>query len=272
MALGYDVPGHIRRLPGGVAMNVAMTLIPFGLKPTVLTAIGTDPEGDELMAACRGRGVDTSFALRDAALPTDKYMAIEDANGLVSAIADAGSLERAGDRILEPLRDGRLASHEAPWSGPAVLDGNLSADLLAAIAKSPDLARADLRVVPASPGKASRLRPIMAMQNAVFYVNVTEAQLMLNQSFKDCAAAADAFLAEGCARVVITDGGKAVCDASTDARYSALPPKVEIHRVTGAGDTFMAAHIASEMAGSDPAQALTDAVAAAAAFVSGTGA
>ena len=32
MRLGSDVPGRITRLPGGVAMNIAMTLARFGLR------------------------------------------------------------------------------------------------------------------------------------------------------------------------------------------------------------------------------------------------
>ena len=30
---GSDVPGKIKRLPGGVALNIAMTLCQFGFKP-----------------------------------------------------------------------------------------------------------------------------------------------------------------------------------------------------------------------------------------------
>ncbi|MEO0829597.1 MAG: PfkB family carbohydrate kinase, partial [Pseudomonadota bacterium] len=48
MRVGSDVPGRITRLPGGVAMNIAMTLARFGLTPALLTAIGKDAEGQEL--------------------------------------------------------------------------------------------------------------------------------------------------------------------------------------------------------------------------------
>jgi pseudouridine kinase len=44
---------------------------------------------------------------------------------------------------------------------------------------------------------------------------------------------------------------------------------VKVARVTGAGDTFMAAHIAAEARGADNAQALNAAVEAAATYVSG---
>lgn len=268
MELGYDVPGGILRLPGGVAMNVAQTLIRFGVRPAVLTAIGTDAEGDGLMAACAGLGVDARYALRDPTLPTDRYMAIEDASGLIAAIADAQSLERAGGAILEPLRDGRLADAAALWTGPVVLDGNLAPAVLAEIADSAVLAQADLRVVPASPGKAARLRPLMTMDNATLYVNLTEAGLMLNKTFATSAEAAQEFLCNGTARVLITAGEHTATDACPLEMHRATPPAVHALRITGAGDTFMAAHIAAELSGHGRGYALEAAVQAAASYVS----
>ncbi|MEM8958784.1 MAG: PfkB family carbohydrate kinase [Pseudomonadota bacterium] len=268
MATGYDVPGAIRRLPGGVAMNVAMTLIRFGLRPAVLTAIGTDPEGEQLMAACAERGVDARFALRDPDLPTDRYMAIEDTAGLIAAVADARSLERAGAAILGPLEDGRLASTAAPWTGPVVLDGNLDIAVLEQIASSDVLAKADLRLVPASPGKASRLRPFLGVGNATLYVNLTEAGLILNHEFEDSADAAKAMLSSGAARVLITDGAAAATDACAEEMHRTKPPEVFPKRITGAGDTFMAAHIAAELAGHGRAYALEAAIQAASTYVS----
>ena len=47
------------------------------------------------------------------------------------------------------------------------------------------------------------------------------------------------------------------------------PPQVQVARITGAGDTFMAAHIAAELRGLTPEAALTDALAATALYVSG---
>ena len=35
MRLGSDVPGRITRIPGGVAMNIAITLRRFGLTPVL---------------------------------------------------------------------------------------------------------------------------------------------------------------------------------------------------------------------------------------------
>ncbi|MEO1798354.1 MAG: PfkB family carbohydrate kinase, partial [Pseudomonadota bacterium] len=89
MRVGSDVPGRITRLPGGVALNIAMTLHGFGLSTALLAAVGRDEEGEDLIKAVRALGLITDFTYRSADLPTDRYMAIEGANGLISAIADA---------------------------------------------------------------------------------------------------------------------------------------------------------------------------------------
>ena len=63
------------------------------------------------------------------------------------------------------------------------LDGNLTQALLAEIARSPLFAAADLRVAPASPGKAERLAPLLAQPNATIYVNLEEAGILCQRSF-----------------------------------------------------------------------------------------
>lgn len=269
MRVGSDVPGRITRVPGGVAMNVAMTFRRFGLKPVLLTAIGQDPAGDELIRAAKTFGMDTSHVYRSPDLPTDQYMAVEGANGLIAAIADAHSLEAAGDKILRPLADGRFGSAEAPYPGLAVLDGNLTLGLLSEIADSPLFATADLRVAPASPGKAERLLPLLAMPNATLYVNLEEAGILCHTTFTEAPKAAQALLARGAARVVVTDGGGPAAYAHEGRIDTADPPQVLVTRVTGAGDTLMAAHIAAEARGEAPEDALRTALSAAAAFVSG---
>lgn len=269
MRQGSDVPGRITRLPGGVALNVAMTLMRFGMTPVLLTAIGRDPEGDELISACEGHGLITSHIYRSDDLPTDRYMAVEGANGLIAAIADAHSLEMAGAKILTPLQDGRLGSAEAPFQGFAVLDGNLTLSLLEDIAISPLFAQADLRVAPASPGKAERLLPFLAHDGATLYVNLEEAGLLCQRSFETSAQAAEGLLDRGAKRALVTDGGRSASDASSYGIITQTPPEVLVTRVTGAGDTFMAAHIAAEANGADYPTALNSALQAAAAYVSG---
>lgn len=269
MDVGYDVPGRITRLPGGVAMNIAMTLRRFGLTPALLSAVGRDVEGEELIATCTRMGLATDHIYRSADLPTDLYMAIEGGNGLIAAIADAHSLEAAGDKILRPLLDGSLGSAAQPYGGAIALDGNLTESLLGEIARSPAFSRADLRVAPASPGKAERLIPLLTHSCATLYVNREEAGLICLAKFDTATDAAQALMARGAHRVLVTDGGDNAVLADAQGLIEQQPPKVLVARVTGAGDTFMAAHIASELAGQCRADALEAALQAAAQYVSG---
>lgn len=270
MRLGSDVPGRITRLPGGVAMNIAMTLRRFGMTPALLTAIGRDPEGDDLVAACDRLGLVTAHVYRSDDLPTDRYMAIEGANGLIAAIADAHSLEAAGEKILRPLAEGPLGRADAPWSGPIALDGNLTEGLLADIATSPLFARADLRVAPASPGKAGRLLPLIGHPAATLYVNLDEANILARAEAASAPEAAEALLARGAGHVLVTHGGQLAAEGRQGAGViTGQPPQVLVTRVTGAGDTFMAAHLVAERRGATRQQALDEALRAAATYVSG---
>lgn len=269
MAAGHDRPGRIRRVPGGVALNIAIAFARLGLAPQVLTVLGQDPDGDSLLATADKEGVDLRLALRHPTLPTDAYMAVEGANGLVAAIADAHSLEAAGKAILAPLSDGRLGHAEAPFAGTIALDGNLTQEILADISMSPLFSEADLRVAPASPGKAERLRPFVRAGRGTLYVNREEANLLTGAEALEAETAARALIGLGAARVVVTDGIAQAVDLCQTECHRAMPPKIVPQRVTGAGDTLMAVHIAAELRGTDRASALQEATRAAAKFVSG---
>lgn len=269
MDKGSDVPGRITRLPGGVALNIAMTLSRFDISCGLLSAIGCDSEGVALMAACEEHGLITDHVYRPQHLPTDRYMAIEDEAGLVAALADAHSLEAAGDAILTPLEDGSLGSAGRPFAGILALDGNLTEALLSDIAQRPSFAAADLRIAPASPGKARRLRPLMGHGGATLYVNREEAGLITGTSPRDAGEGASALIAAGATRVLVTDGARMAVDASLGEVHKAPARKVAQRRITGAGDTFMAAHIAAELRGAARPEALECAQDEAARYVAG---
>lgn len=266
MRKGSDMPGRITRLPGGVALNIGMAFARFGLKPELLSAVGQDAEGDELILACKARGLGTRYIYRSDDLPTDQYMAVEGSDGLIAAIADAHSLESAGDKILRPLSNGALPS---PYRGTIALDGNLTLELLDQIANSAVFAHADLRVAPASPGKALRLRPFILARRGTLYVNLEEAGLLCQTSFATSKDAARNLLDRGACRVVVTNGAEAATVGSEAGLLTQTPPPVVVTRITGAGDTLMAAHIAAERRGLAPDHALEEALAAAALYVSG---
>lgn len=270
MRVGHDVAGRITRLAGGVAYNIAQELVHLGMRPILLTSVGKDDAGRELMAHCASMGMETAHVHVSDHYSTDAYMAIEGHNGLIAAIADAHSLEQVGDAILAPLAQSDLGDAANPYSGTVIVDGNLTSDLLTDLAHSPLLARADVRVVPASPGKATRLLAFLGGPQATLYVNRIEAEIICGLSLATAQEAAAALVAKGAARVIVTDGSQPACDMTADGiAVTCDVPRVTVARVTGAGDTLVAAHVHAEMNATPRAEALKAAVAAASRYVSG---
>ena len=270
LAPGDDVGGRIRRMPGGVALNIALALARQGLPAAMLSSVGRDSSGAALLAEAGRRGVDTRWVWRNGDLPTDSYLAIESPDGLVAAIADAGCVETAGAEILAPLRDGRLGDRTHPWSGTLILDGNLTPATLAGLGDDPCLSAVDLRIAPASPDKVARLRPLLGHPRATFHLNRAEAEALAGRSFPGALDAARAVIALGARRALVTDGANAAADACNGAPIlTETPPPVAALRVTGAGDAFVAAHIVAERAGASRTEALRAAIGASATHVSG---
>jgi len=266
---GHDVPGRITRQLGGVALNVALALSTRGRSSGVLSAVGRDPSGDRLITSAIGAGIDCSNVTRIDD-PTDSYLAVEDARGEVFvAVADCASLERAGDDVLAPLRDGRLGAEDAPYQGRLVIDGNFAQDLLNSLLHDPCLRAAKLALVPASPGKATWLSRIMTHPGATLYVNRIEAEILCSAKFDTALQAADALRHAGAAEVVVTDSHRAAASAGPGHSATHTPPQITARTTTGAGDAFLAAHLDHIDRASDPQTALAEAVTAAAAHVSG---
>ena len=269
MKRGHDVPGRILRIPGGVAMNIAMALRTHDLPVRLLSALGDDGPGRELLQEAALRGMDASLVHISREHPTDQYMAIEGANGLIAAIADCHSLERMSDEVIAPMRDGRVGSEADPFDGLIVCEGNLPTDALSSIAGDPCFAAADIRLAPASPGKADRLLPFMTHPHATVYVNLIEARILLgDKTIPDALGAAQALHGRGLYRAVVTDGDQPAGIASAEGTLTGTPPTVEVLRVTGAGDVFMASHIAAEVRGQTGQDALDFALQSTATYIS----
>ncbi|MCF6304506.1 MAG: PfkB family carbohydrate kinase [Rhodobacteraceae bacterium] len=260
MVDGADIAGIIRRRMGGVALNVAVALVRSGQPAALLTAIGNDPEGDALIKALEAEGVDCAFVTR-CDDPTDSYLAVEHPDGnIFAAIADCASLEKAGESILAPLNDGRLASAQNPWQGSIVVDGNIPVSVMEKLAASDAVVGADLSFVPASPGKARRMRSALKAAQATLFVNLGEAEILCDSKFSDSNIAASALLALGAGRAIVTDGPNSATICTRQTSISLTPPPVKSHSTTGAGDVFLAAVLTAEQ---DPKNSIHDALQAA---------
>ena len=268
MNLAADQPGKIIRIPGGVALNLAMSLQQNGFNSLILSVIGKDHEGDQLIEELKSRRIITDYIYRTNEFPTDSYMAIEGSNGLVGAIADTQTLEKCEKNIFSPLQNGTLGDVKNPWSGLIALDGNLTETLLKQINTDSLFKKADIRIAPASPGKALRLRTCLNGNVGTVYVNLEEANLILNQNHKTSRLAAKALTNIGFRRAIVTNGEKPVTVSENHNLISLTPPIVKVTRVTGAGDVFMASHIQAEIVGQKNKNAIISALNQTAKYIS----
>jgi pseudouridine kinase len=264
IAPGGDVPGTVTRSPGGVALNIALGVAVEGMRPGLLASVGTDAQGADLIAAATAAGIDCTHLQRLPGRATDLYLAIEGPEGLVAAVADSGTLEAGASAIDAPFAPGGAL---AAWAGPLVLDGNLPVSVLARLMQHPGPSAAPLCLVPASPAKAARLRGLLGHPRLTIHGNVTEAAALIGKDIADAETAAQALCALGFARAVVTDGAGPAADAGRGHLVTRQPPKVAVCRVTGAGDRFIAAHIAATIRGAAPEDALAIALERSADFV-----
>ena len=107
---GDDVGGFIKRIPGGVAFNIAQNLVNLKINPCLLGFLGNDSAGIQLTSYCQNLGINTDYIYRSDNFITDNYVAIEDSEGVVAAIANAHSLESVGSEILKPLKSKQFSS------------------------------------------------------------------------------------------------------------------------------------------------------------------
>ena len=247
---GDDVCGKIRTSVGGVAFNICKQLALSGFKNVeLLTALGDDTKGRTIIDFCSELGIitDNIYICNDS--ETDSYLAIEDIHGLKAAIAHIFNVEEFGDRILKPLEIGAVQINSEPSNNLIVLDGNLSISTLSKIAKNKKIMNYDIRVASASSSKASRLKPFLSLPNVTIYCNMTEAENLCDLRFQDTEQASTYLLKKGLGRAIVTNGDKHICDASIHHEpISIVPPKVtNINHITGAGDYFLACHIANEI-------------------------
>jgi sugar/nucleoside kinase (ribokinase family) len=250
---GPDTPGVVRTRPGGVALNVALALAALGIAVTLVSAVGDDAEGRALLSLLAAAGVDAGGVLVYPGLATGRYVAVERSDGeLAAAVADAATLDGMAPEHL-PLD--RLAPADA-W----LMEANLPPAALRALAAR--AGRPALYADAASAAKASKLHPILTRLDGV-YCNRAEAEAICATGLNAARAAAEALLARGARRAVVTDGPLPAADAGAHGVVTLRPDRTQVRSVTGAGDALIAAHLAATLRGARPDEALAAGLAAA---------
>jgi pseudouridine kinase len=248
-AMGTSNPGATMLAPGGVARNIAHNLALLGVKAALISVVGRDAFGAQLVAATAAAGVDTAGVRRTADV-TGSYSAALDARGqLILGVAAMGILERLTPRRLAAVR-ARLAGADL-----LVADTNLplaTLDWLIGCTADRGL-RLALETV--SVPKCGRLKPLLAAGRPLFalFCNRAEATALTGRS--DLRAAATRLHERGVRHVGIGLGrrGMFVSDGARPRIVAALPARVV--DVTGAGDAAVAGALYGLLRGHDLAAA-----------------
>jgi len=247
---GSSNASEIRTSHGGVARNVAENLARLGAPVTLLTAVGDDSVGDDLLRHADEIGIDISRALRVPGESSGIYLAALDMTGdLALGLDDLRIVERLSSAYLEANAD---AFDEADL---IVLDMNLEADAFDTALRLARIAGKPVCVDPTSDERAARLAPFLA-QIDIITPNMTEAEAILTAIGRDypnehesltgiqdpdrALQTARRLVHLGVNMVVVTQAERGACYA-TEFESGQLPAvKVRIADTTGAGDALTA--------------------------------
>lgn len=261
-ALGVSNPGSARRMAGGVGLNVAAALARLGHPVRLVSRVGSDADGDAIIAAARGAGVDTSFVGVSQRSPSAAYHAVlDDVGGLVIGIAAMAICDEITAAAVAPAT--QQSSPDELW----VIDANLPAETLAFLVGEAASSGRAVAALAVSPAKAVRLGTLVDRLTLLF-ANRREAAAILGIADGDRQPAATelaaAFGGAKASNVVITNSTDAVVVASGGEVRSFVPLKARVKSVNGAGDALAAGTLHGIASGRNLFEAVMSGLAAAA--------
>lgn len=235
---GSSNPGSAQLSPGGVGRNVAEVIARLGTPCDLISAVGDDPLGAEVVAHTADAGVDVTH-VRHREMRTGTYAAILAPGGeLVMAVADMAATELVSPLAVE------AAAALIRGASLLVLDGNL---LAATVEYAIELAvAAQVRVVldPVSVPKSERLRPVL--RAGIDLITPNRAELaalagMPTRTEDQVEAAVEALLTRGVGAVWVRLGRDGSLLVGPSGGWRLPSPAADAVDVTGAGDAMLGA-------------------------------
>ncbi len=239
---GTSNPARIRTSYGGVARNVAENLARLGQPVSLITVVGEDMTGDDILAYTEQAGVDISAVLRTAEYPTGFYMGVLDPRGrLEFAVDDMRSISR--------LTPEHLREQEALFKSSALLfvDSNLPEKTLRTAFSLARRAKLPVCADPTSTGLAEKLKKYIPRITLVT-PNTREAGVLVDRELhasdrESALEAARSLVSQGTEIAMITMAEFGVCYATVDTNGHIPAIRTRITDPTGAGDALTSAVI-----------------------------
>ena len=170
---GTSNPARIRFSRGGTARNVAENLARLGAEVLLITAVGDDVTGRQLLEQTAVTGVNLEHTLIVTGAETGAYMALLDNEGTLSvALDDARVMEEISPAYLNNRR--RLFRD----ADMVMMDGSLSEEAIATIARLTKKHDVPLCADPTSARLAHKIRPYLQQLHLLVPNEVEEAELL----------------------------------------------------------------------------------------------
>ena len=232
----FDVMPDGKRILGGAPFNVAWHLQAFGLRPLLITRIGDDDPGDEVVAAMESWGMDTSAVQRDGSRPTGRVQVELDEGEPTFHILPDQAYDFVDDVQAEAAAAGE--SFTLLYHGSLISRNEVSRGALDNLARGPELptfVEVNLR----DPWW-SRERVLRSVRRAT-WVKLNESELsLLAEAGADASAAAFRDRHDLDTLIVTRAERGAALVGPAGALEAAPPEAIEVADTVGAGDAFSA--------------------------------
>jgi pseudouridine kinase len=252
-AAGVDMVGVLNQAPrvkganlasnrisfGGVARNVAENLARLGQPVHLLTVVGSDSPGENLIAHTRACGVDVSACQCLPDCPTASYLAVYDSEGeLVMALEDM--------RVIGELSPSIIKQHEARFyeTGLVFVDANLPPQSLKTVFQLAKKAKVPVCADATSAALSSRLIPHLE-KLFLLTANSAEASVLSDGNpevteLNSAMAAARGLVVRGVEIAIITLAKSGVCYSTQEVNGHVPALNTQVVDPTGSGDALTA--------------------------------
>ncbi|MFP4345382.1 MAG: carbohydrate kinase family protein [Anaerolineales bacterium] len=235
---GHSNPGQIRWSWGGVARNIAENLTRLGAHTRLITAVGDDEAGRELLNQAHRIGIDTEGSLVVTGQETAAYVGVYHVDERLWVAFDDMA-------IIEALTPGYLYRHRRFFKQADMVcaDANLSVRALETLFRLAQEYDVPIVVDPTTALLASKLRPYLAQITAIT-PNRQEAEALLQEPLPDDEAllyGARSLVKMGVELAIVTLGAAGLAYATSEESGRLPTFEAAIVDPIGAGDALTAA-------------------------------
>ena len=256
MKPGSDLPGYIETNLGGVIANIAVALKnkaqnKIDLEVILLSAVGDDQRSKKLLSCLsKEHNINCDYVIREQGSP-DGYVAIESKGALFGAVSSSYQLEKSCTEIFEPFKKKYLTIKTTSIKNFVIIDSNLTNQTINYLVNDQFFDSIEIVIACASPFKAKKVRPLLMKRNCIIYANLEESSKILGKKINCSSKAAESLFDFGAKQAIVTNGKNNVSSKSINCLATQTPEPALTNRITGAGDTFLAAHFISKIINPD---------------------